>query len=259
MTSDFVLDLPTRAAKPRQTGLTNLVDNGYGLGQLADTLAMTHEFVDVVKFGWASGYITRDLREKVELFRRYNIRSCPGGMFFELSYWQGKLDGFTGFLRELDIDMVEVSNGSLPIPEVEKCRLVEHFAKLGFTVLSEVGSKDVTMVSPPEVWVQSIKDDLNAGAWKVITEGRADASAGIYLPDGSIRMDIVDAILESGISADLLLFEAPHKRQMSWFVKRLGADVNIGNVPLGEVLNLETLRLGLRGDTVQHFHLEKRG
>ena len=149
---------------------------------------------------------------------------------------------------------MEVSNGSLDIPEIEKCRQVEAFAKRGFTVLSEVGSKDVSVASPPEAWIAAIRDDLSAGAWKVITEGRADASAGIYGADGSLRDGLIDAIVDAGIDAGDLIFEAPHKRQMTWFIRRFGANVNIGNVPLGEVLNLETLRLGLRGDTVRHFH-----
>ncbi len=135
--------------------------------------------------------------------------------------------------------------------------MVEFFAKKGFTVLAEVGSKDVTVVSPPEQWIECINADLSCGAWKVITEGRADASAGIYTGGGDIRENLIEEILESDVSNNDLVFEAPHKRQMAWFIKRVGTNVNIGNVPLSEVLNLETLRRGLRGDTVQKFNPER--
>lgn len=248
------LALPERSGKPRRTGISNMVDNGYGLAELRDKLELCHPYVDIVKLGWASAYITTTLGEKVALFRKHDIRTCPGGMMFELCYWQGKIEAYADFLRTHGIDMVEVSNGSLPIPEAEKRRMIEWFAKAGFTVLAEVGSKDVNAVSPPEVWTECLRADLEHGAWKVITEGRADASAGIYTSDGNLRTDIMDAILASDVDNDLLVFEAPHKRQMTWFIKTLGANVNLGNVPLGEFLNLETLRLGLRGDTVGHFH-----
>lgn len=254
MQTSLGLTLPERTAKPRQTGISNLVDDGHGLAQLEDILAMCHPFLDIVKLGWASAYITPLLRDKVDLLRRHNIRTCFGGMMFEISFWQNRIEQYADFLEELDIPLVEVSNGSLPIPETEKRKMIEYFAKRGFTVLAEVGSKDVTVVSPPEEWIECINADLSCGAWKVITEGRADASAGIYTGDGDIREHLIEEIMDSAIPNDELVFEAPHKRQMAWFIKRVGSNVNIGNVPLSEVMNLETLRCGLRGDTVQEFH-----
>ena len=252
------LTLPERTSKPRKYGISNLVDDGHGLAQLEDILAMCDPFLDIVKLGWASAYITPLLREKVALLRRHDIRTCFGGMMFEISFWQNKIEQYANFLEELDVKVVEVSNGSLPIPETEKRKMVAFFVKRGFTVLAEVGSKDVTVVSPPEEWIECIQADLDCGAWKVITEGRADASAGIYTGDGDIREHLIEEILESKISNDDLVFEAPHKRQMAWFIKRVGPNVNIGNVPLSEVMNLETLRCGLRGDTVQEFHAQPR-
>jgi phosphosulfolactate synthase len=247
------LSLPERTAKPRTSGLSNLVDNGYGLAELQDKLSWCHDYVDIIKFGWASGYISANLVEKVALSKRYDVRPCPGGMMFELCYHQNKIEDYAAWLDDKGFDLVEVSNGSLAIPETEKRKMIEYFASRGFTVLSEVGSKDITVVTPPEDWVEYVRADMQAGAWKVILEGRADASAGIYHADGSLHEDIIEHVLNNVASEDLI-FEAPHKRQMAWFITRIGSNVNIGNVPLGEVLNLETLRLGLRGDTVAHLH-----
>ncbi len=252
--NQLLISLPFRSKKPRENGLSNMVDKGYGLKQLDDILSFCSDYVDIVKLGWASAYITPTLSEKVKLFNNYNIRTCLGGMMFEICFWQGKIEEYADFMRHFNIDMVEVSNGSLPISEKDKVRMIEYYANLGFTVLSEVGSKDVTINTPPEEWVRCIDNDLNAGAWKVITEGRADASAGIYNSEGVIKDDIINAIFESNISVEKIIYEAPKKKQMTWFVKQVGANVNIGNIPLDEIMNLETLRLGLRGDTVNHFH-----
>ncbi len=249
------LDLPIRTAKPRQSGLTCLVDNGIGLREIDDKLQAHGEFVDVIKLGWASAYLTPQLQKKIRLFREYGIETCLGGMMFEICHLQNKIDSYIAWLNDLNLKLVEISNGSLPIPESEKVRMIEMFSSKGFTVLSEVGSKDINENIPPETWVSCIKDDQAAGAWKVITEGRADASAGIYNADGSPKMDIIDHIIDSGLNLDDLIFEAPHKRQMCHFIKAVGENVNLGNIPPSEILNLETLRLGLRGDTVQHFHL----
>jgi phosphosulfolactate synthase len=244
------LNLPARTEKPRSRGISNLVDNGYGLGNLEDVLSFCHPFVDIAKLGWASAYVTKNLREKVELYSSYDIRTCLGGMMFEICWWQNKVEEYHNFMCENGINTVEVSNGSLPIPESEKVAMIQYFVDKDYTVLSEVGSKDVTVESPPEYWMQCIKNDLAAGAWKVIVEGRADASAGIYTHDGNVKDDLVEAFLASDVPLEKLIFEAPHKRQVAFFVNRMGPNVNLGNIPLGEALNVETLRQGLRGDTV---------
>lgn len=252
------LDLPARTAKPRQSGLTNIVINGASLSFIKSAFEETHAFIDIAKFGWGLGYIMPNLEDMVDLCRQYDIRPCLGGMMFEISYWQGKQDDYAAWLLDMGFDLVEVSNGSLPIPEAEKCSMVENYANRGFEVLSEVGSKDIKVVSPPEDWAKAVQNDLNAGAWKVILEGRADASAGIYNSDGSTQDDIVGAVFNCGITCDELIIEAPHKRQMTTFIHQFGANVNFGNVPLTEVMNLESLRLGLRGDTVNHFHADHK-
>ena len=248
------IDLPERTNKPRQYGLTNLVDNGLGLVQLKDVLQYGSNFVDIVKLGWASAYISDDLSEKIELLQSFDVQVCFGGMMFEILYIKNKYIEYADWLSDLGVSMVEVSNGSLPINESDKRRMVDYFASRGFTVLSEVGSKDVTLKTPPEEWAKAVCDDMNSGAWKVILEGRADASAGIYRQDGSLQ-DIIKAVLDSGVSSNDIIFEAPHKRQMTLFIEQFGSNVNLGNIPPNEVINLETLRLGLRGDTSKHFHV----
>ncbi|MBU0516157.1 MAG: phosphosulfolactate synthase [Proteobacteria bacterium] len=235
------------------------MDPGYGLGQLEDVLSFTHPFVDIVKLGWGSAYLTANLKAKVDLLARFDIRTCPGGMMFEVAWWQGQVEPYVDFLQSHGIDLVEVSNGSLPVTEEDKHRMIEFFAARGFTVLAEVGSKDVTVDSPPETWVRLVKDDLAAGAWKVIVEGRADASAGVYRSDGTVKDDLIEALLGADIGEDNLIFEAPHKPQVAYFVNRVGPNVNIGNIPLEEALNVETLRLGLRGDTARRFFVNGGG
>ena len=247
-------DLPEHDAKPRARGLTNALDSGLGLTEIAETLDISAAYTDVVKLGWGTAHLTPNIEEKLQLYKSRDVLTSPGGLLFELSYWQDKMADYKAFVRDVGFALVEVSNGSLPIPEAEKCKEVARLADAGFKVLSEVGSKDADFVMEPEAWVSAIKADLSAGAWKVIVEGRADASAGIYGKDGKVRDDAVDAILSSGIDPDQLIFEAPFKPQMIYFVKRLGPNVNVGNVPLTEVMNLETLRLGLRGHTAEHFH-----
>jgi len=247
-------DLPEHDAKPRARGLTNALDAGLGLAEIKDALEICGAYTDVVKLGWGTAHLTPRLEEKLALYKSFDVLTSPGGLMFELSYWQNKMSDYEAVMRDVGFALVEVSNGSLPIPEIEKCREVERLANGGFKVLSEVGSKDADFVMEPKAWVAAIKNDIEAGAWKVIVEGRADASAGIYGSDGKVRGDAVDAILSSGIDPDRLVFEAPFKPQMIYFVTRLGPNVSIGNVPLHEVLNLETLRLGLRGHTVEHFH-----
>lgn len=247
-------DLPERSSKPRTKGFTNALDAGLGVRAIEDALEVCAAYTDVVKLGWGTAHVTPNLKDKLDVYHRFDVQTCPGGLMFELSYWQNKMADYAAFAADAGFSFVEVSNGSLPIPEREKCLQVEALANKGFKVLSEVGSKDADFVMAPEAWVSAIKDDLNAGAFKVIVEGRADASAGIYGAGGKVRGDAVDAILNSGIDPDRLIFEAPFKPQMIYFVTKLGPDVNIGNVALGEVVNLETLRLGLRGHTVEHFH-----
>lgn len=246
------LTLPERTPKPRSSGLTHVLDKGYSLEQVRQFMEMSRDYVDIVKLGWGTAVVTPNLREKVELYRSYGIPVCFGGTLFELCLRQGKLEEYLGVVRELGMESLEVSDGTITLAEEDKLALLRRLSK-EFRVLSEVGSKDASVVIPPHVWVDSIQRELDAGAWKVITEGRESGTVGIYQSGGQVKEGLLeDIVAAAGIES--LLFEAPIKSQQAWFIKQFGANVNLGNIPPEEALPLETLRLGTRGDTLLTFH-----
>jgi phosphosulfolactate synthase len=247
------LSLPLRSEKPRVSGLTNVLDKGTPPGQLDDELRICGPYVDLAKFGWGTGLVTACLAEKIEVYKRHNIDVCLGGTLFELCYLHGELDRYEAFVAEFGFTVVEISNGTLEIDEPVKLALIERFARR-YHVVSEVGSKDADAIVSPARWVTAIKSELEAGAGTVILEGRESGSAGMYRGSGEIRMGLIQEILDAGIEPTRLVFEAPQKHQQVWLVKAIGSDVNLANVPLSEVLSVETLRLGLRADTLTHFH-----
>jgi len=247
------LSLPDRSDKPRVSGYTSVLDKGTPPSQLDDELSLCGAYVDMAKLGWGTGLLTPRLSEKVEVYRRHGAELCLGGTLFELCYLRGELDRYEALVAELGLAVVEVSNGTLEIDERAKLRVIERFAAQ-YRVFSEVGSKDAAAIVSPARWVKAIKAELAAGADKVILEGRESGSAGMYRGSGEIRMGLIQEILDAGISPDQLLFEAPQKHQQVWFIETIGPEVNLANIPLSEVLSLETLRLGLRADTLAHFH-----
>jgi phosphosulfolactate synthase len=248
---DF-LTLPERTSKPRNSGLTHVLDKGYSLQQVRQFMEMARDYVDIVKLGWGTAVVTPNLREKVELYRSYGVPVCFGGTLFELCLRQNKLEEYLGVVRGLGLDCVEVSDGTIAMVEEDKLALLRRLSK-EFRVLSEVGSKDASVVIAPHVWVDSIKRELDAGAWKVITEGRESGTVGIYQSGGQVKEGLLEDIVAAA-DVQNLLFEAPVKSQQAWFIKQFGANVNLGNIPPDEALPLETLRLGTRGDTLLHFH-----
>jgi phosphosulfolactate synthase len=247
------LDLPARPGKPRTQGLTHVIDKGLNLREIEGLFDTGGQYVDIVKLGWGTSYVTNNLEKKIALYRSFGTPVVCGGTLFEAVYARGKLDEFKAWLVEQRFSHVEISDGTLEIPRERKLELIREFAE-DFTVLSEVGSKDEDTVYAPYQWVEWIKEELGAGAWKVITEGREGGTAGIYRPTGEMRTGLVDEIVHE-IELGELIFEAPTKASQAWFVKQFGPNVNLGNIPPEEVIPLETLRLGLRGDTLKEVLL----
>ena len=247
------LDLPARDPKPRERGLTHVIDKGLNLRDIEGLFDTAGEFVDIVKLGWGTSYVTNNLEKKIALYRSFGTPVVCGGTLFEAVYARGKLDEFKAWLREFRFSHVEISDGTIEIPRERKLELIADFAR-DFTVLSEVGSKDAEVNIAPYLWVQWMREELDVGAWKVIAEGREGGTAGIYRPTGELRTGLVDEI-EHSLDWHDLIWEAPAKSSQAWFVKHFGSDVNLGNIPPDEVIALETLRLGLRGDTLKEVLL----
>jgi phosphosulfolactate synthase len=237
--------------EPRRNGLTHVIDKGLGPRAWEDVLETSGKYIDIVKLGWGTAYVTPNLERKLDVLREKPV--VIGGTFFEVVYAKGKLEEYKRWLQGLRIDHVEISDGTLEIPRERKLELIADFAR-DFTVLSEVGSKDSEVVFAPYQWVEWIKEELDAGAWKVVTESREGGTAGIFRPTGEMRTGLVEEI-EHSIDFHDLIWEAPTKASQAWFVKHFGPEVNLGNIPPDEVIPLETLRLGLRGDTLKEVLL----
>jgi phosphosulfolactate synthase len=248
------LQLPRRAAKPRDTGLTMVIDGGIPLWYFTDLVSSAAQYIDFVKFGWGTAVVTSDLRAKIKVLSTRDIGFYFGGTLFEKFVLQGRFDDFRKFCLEHRCQHVEVSNGTIPMSNSEKASYIRKLAD-DFTVVSEVGFKDPDRSDqlPPGAWAEYIGEDLGAGASLVTLEARESGKSGICRPDGTLRSGLIDYLLASGISPDSLLFEAPTTALQAHFVSRLGPDVNLGNVPAHSVIALETLRLGLRADTLTAF------
>jgi phosphosulfolactate synthase len=247
------LDVPPRGGKPRSHGLTHVMDKGLNLRDIEGLFDTAGEYVDIVKLGWGTSYVTNNLEKKIALYRSFQMPVVCGGTLFEAVYGQSKIDEFKSWLQHYRFSHVEISDGTLDIPRDEKLRLIQEFAA-DFVVLSEVGSKDSEVNIAPYLWVQWMREELDAGAWKVIAEGREGGTAGIYRPSGELRTGLVDEI-EHSLSFHDVIWEAPTKGSQAWFVRHFGPEVNLGNIPPDEVIALETLRLGLRADTLKEVLL----
>jgi phosphosulfolactate synthase len=250
---DGFLDVPARSPKPRVQGLTHVIDKGMSLPEIEGLFETAGDYVDVVKLGWGTSYVTQNLEKKIALYRSFETPVVCGGTLFEAVVARGKLDEYKSWLAAKRFSHVEVSDGTIDLPREHKLELIAELAR-DFVVLAEVGSKDAEVVYAPYQWVEWMREDLDAGAWKVITEGRESGTAGIYRPSGDMRTGLIDEIVH-GIDVGDVIFEAPATAAQAWFVQRFGPEVNIGNVPPEEVIPLETLRLGLRADTLREVLL----
>jgi phosphosulfolactate synthase len=245
---DF-LALPARAAKPRARGITHVLDRGLPLAQAADLLAANGPCVDVWKLGWGISYLDPNLAAKLDLLAGHRVLASPGGTLLEIAWAQGRAADFLDWARACGFPCVEVSAGTIAMDDAAKQDLIEQAAR-HFIVLAEVGPKDPGIHLTPEQWAQAVSRDLQAGATWVLAEGRASGTVGIYDPSGTVRQDVIEAMV-SVTDPGSIVFEAPRDNQQAWFVRRFGPDVNLANVDPADALGLETLRLSLRADTYQ--------
>jgi len=246
--------IPERNLKPRTHGLTMVMDKGLSVNETENFLSVAHPHVDIVKLGFGTSFVTPNLEEKLEVYRTYNIPVYFGGTLFEAFLIRNQFEDYLSVCTQYGITYVEVSDGSVTIPHSEKCGYIEKLTKHGI-VLSEVGSKDAEHIIPPYKWIELMRAELNAGATYVIAEAREAGNVGIYRGTGEVREGLVQEILTQ-IPAEKIIWEAPLKAQQLYFIELIGCNVNLGNIAPTEVLPLETMRIGLRGDTF-HLYLNK--
>jgi phosphosulfolactate synthase len=242
--------IPERPLKPREVGLTMVMDKGLSLQQ-AEALCCAAEYADLLKLGFGTGLLTAGVKEKIRLYQQAGLKPYFGGTLFEAFIARNMFDDYRRFITDCGVDTVEVSDGVLPIEHGRKCEYIR-LLSCDFTVLSEVGTKLKGREITNSQWISWISEEKDAGAWKVIAEARESGNIGIYNADGSANTALILEIRQR-INPDIILWEAPLKSQQVWFIKLLGANVNLGNVAPDELIALETLRLGLRGDTLLDF------
>ncbi len=243
--------IPERPEKPRSNGLTMVMDKGLSFRQVEDLIESSGHLIDLIKLGFGTSYVTRNLEEKIQLYKESSIMVYLGGTFFEAFVKRGMFEDYMRLLDKLKLDTAEVSDGSIRMNHQTKCEMISKLAR-NFRVLSEVGSKEEGILIAPNKWKQMMQDELSAGSWKVIAEARESGTVGIYRPNGKAHITLINKILAK-INQDNIIWEAPKKNQQVWFIKMLGSNVNLGNISPDEVIPLETLRLGLRGDTFFEF------
>ena len=243
--------VPERTQQPRNSGLTMVMDKGLSIRETEDMLSTSANYIDVVKLGWATSFVTPNVQDKIAIYQSANIPVYFGGTLFEAFVVRNQFEDYIRVLDKFGLEMAEVSDGSITLPHEEKCEYIQKLAKRG-KVLSEVGSKDAEKIFAPYKWIKMMQAELDAGAWKVIGEAREGGNIGLYRSSGEVRQGLVDEIINA-ISAEKIIWEAPQKSQQVYFVKLVGANVNLGNIAPNEIIPLETIRLGLRGDTFATF------
>jgi phosphosulfolactate synthase len=250
------LDIPERSVKPRERGLTHVIDRGLSVAAVDGLMETAGAAVDIVKLGWGTAVVSANLRPKLERYAAHGVPVVLGGTLTEVAIRQGKVDGLVRWLHELGLRHVEVSDGTIELEQDAKHELIARLAD-EFTVLAEVGSKDAQAIMAPYVWIERIQGDLAAGAWKVIAEARESGTAGIFRADGEVRSGLIDEIAHA-VDPESMIFEAPRRDQQAWLLSFFGSNCNLGNIAPDEVLSLETLRLGLRSETVERFASDGR-
>jgi phosphosulfolactate synthase len=243
--------IPERTAQPRTSGLTMVMDKGLSINEVHDFVSVTRPHIDIVKLGFGTSFVTPNLREKIEVYHSYNIPIYFGGTLFEAFLIRNQFDDYIAVCKDYGIKYVEVSDGSISIPHAEKCGYIEKLTKHA-TVLSEVGSKDAAHIIPPYKWIELMRAELEAGSSYVIAEAREAGNVGIYRGSGEVREGLVQEILTQ-IPEEKIIWEAPQKAQQLYFLELIGCNVNLGNIAPNEVIPLEAMRIGLRGDTFELY------
>jgi len=257
MYSNFDLSLiPERTTKPRKSGITMVMDKGLSCREIEDFLETSSNYVDIIKLGWGTSFVSQNLKEKIALYKSAGLEVYFGGTLFESFITRGMVEDYQRTLDKFGIGLLEVSDGSITIEHDEKCQYIKDLSK-NFTVLSEVGSKDAEKIIPPYQWIKLMNAELDAGAWKVIGEAREAGNVGLFRSSGEVRSGLVQEILTE-VPSEKIIWEAPQKMQQVYFVKLCGANVNLGNIAPKELIPLETVRIGLRSDTFD-FYLEGKG
>ncbi|HEX8357583.1 MAG TPA: phosphosulfolactate synthase [Segetibacter sp.] len=246
--------IPDRTPKPRRSGLTMIMDKGLSVREAENMISVATPHIDIIKLGFGTAFVTPNLREKIEVYQKAGIPVYFGGTLFEAFLIRNQFDEYISMMRDYAIDYVEVSDGSITIPHAEKCGYIEKLTKFG-TVLSEVGSKDAAHIIPPYKWIELMKAELEAGSTYVIAEAREAGTVGIYRGTGEVREGLVQEILTQ-IPEEKIIWEAPQKAQQLYFLELIGCNVNLGNIAPSEIIPLEAMRIGLRGDTF-HLYLDK--
>ncbi len=244
-------NIPERTQKPRDVGFTMVMDKGLSLREVEDLIETSGAYIDIIKLGWTTSFVTPKLKEKLALYKDAGIPCYLGGTLFEAFVVRNQFEDYQKVLDKFSLEYAEVSDGSIEMDHDAKCEYINTLAKQ-VTVLSEVGSKDAAKIIPPYKWIEQMQTELEAGAWKVIGEAREGGNVGLFRDSGEVRQGLVEEILTQ-VPSEKILWEAPQKAQQVWFIKLCGTNVNLGNIAPNEVIPLETIRLGLRGDTFSHF------
>ena len=246
-----LIELPVRTNKARENGLTMMMDKGLSLRQAEDFLSSSHEYTDIIKLGFGTSIITPNITDKIKLYKENEMLIYSGGTLFEAFAIRNQLDDYKQYINDIGLEMVEISDGSMHMNHDKKCEIIADFSK-DFRVISEVGSKDAAVEINSKNWLKWMQNELSAGSWKVIAEAREGGNVGICDGNGGIKSELIDEITQA-IPPENILWEAPKKEQQIWFINKFGSNINLGNIAPDEIISLECLRLGLRGDTFHNF------
>ena len=251
-TNYIINDLPERAKKPREEGLTMVIDKGLSISEVHNLMENCGEYIDYAKLGWGTSYVTTHLQEKINAYKAANVQPYLGGTLFEIMVAKNQLDTYKKIIEDYKLEYIEISNGVVPIPLEEKCKYIEEMKDFGH-IFSEIGSKQEDHIIGVDEWVYSAQEELKAGSEKIIGEARESGITGLFRKDGTAKEDLIHGILDK-IDREKIIWETPLKGQQTWFITLLGANVNLGNITPSEAVSLESMRLGLRADTFYHFN-----